>query len=140
PLHALRDAQRLERVVEGRLARLHVAEPAAASAGVAEDHERGGAGVPALADVRAGGLLADRVERVALDLLLQLEIARRPRHLHLEPRRLALAERPDLAYLEDAGAVRIRSRSRAHAGIDSTAVSEPSRRAGETIRVRSANA
>ena len=47
-----------------------VAERAAARADVAEDHERRGALAEALADVRAGGFLAHRVQaRVAQDAL-----------------------------------------------------------------------
>src|SRR4051794_12999214 len=51
--HRASDARGLERVVPGRLAGLDVAEAAAARAGVAEDHERRGPPLPALADVRA---------------------------------------------------------------------------------------
>src|SRR5213078_1681729 len=87
------DAQRLQRVVPGRLAGLDVAEPAAPRARVAEDHERGRAALPAVADVRAGGLLADRVEVLGVDLPAQLAIARAAGQRHLEPRRLAGAER-----------------------------------------------
>ena len=89
-----RDARRLERVVPGRLAGLDVAEAAAARAGVAEDHERGGAALPALADVRAGGLLADGVQVLRADQLGQLAVALAAGRGHLEPRRLALAQRP----------------------------------------------
>ena len=65
-----RDPHRLQRVVPGRLAGLHVAEAAAAGADVAEDHEGRGAALPALADVRAVRLLADRVEVLRADRLL----------------------------------------------------------------------
>src|SRR4029079_9344595 len=41
---------------------LHRAEPARPGAHVSQDHEGGGAAVPAVADVRAVGLLADGVE------------------------------------------------------------------------------
>ena len=88
-----RDAQRLERVVPGRLAGLDVAEAAAARAGVAEDHERGGAALPALADVGAGRLLADRVQPLRLDHVGQLAVLRAAGRRDLEPRRLAAAER-----------------------------------------------
>ena len=91
-----RDACRLERVVPGRLAGLDVAEAAAPRAGVAEDHERRGAALPALADVRAGGLLADRVEVLRLDQRLQLAVARPAGGGHLEPRRLAALVRLDV--------------------------------------------
>ena len=75
----LRDAQRLERV--GRrvgLARVDVAVAAGARARVAEDLERRGAAAPALGDVRAARLLADRVQREAVDELLHVEVLRRP--------------------------------------------------------------
>ena len=51
-----------------RAAGLDVAEAAAARARVAEDHDRRGAGAPALADVRAHRLLADRVQVERLDV------------------------------------------------------------------------
>src|SRR2546430_8986660 len=126
-LHPTGNGQRLERIVESRLARLHVAEAAAARAGVAEDHEGGGAAVPALADVRAGRLLADGVELVAVDQALELHEARAARRADLEPRRLALAVRADLAHLEDACAARIGARARAHAGTASRSATVSSR-------------
>ena len=64
------DAGRLERIVPRRLPGLHVAEAAAAGARVAEDHEGRGPTLPAFADVRAGGLLADGVEVGASDQLV----------------------------------------------------------------------
>src|SRR5439155_2745994 len=91
--HAASDARRLERVVPRRLAGLDVAEATPPGAGVAEDHERGGAALPALADVRAGGLLADRVQVLGLDQLRQLAVLRAARRRNLEPWRLALAQR-----------------------------------------------
>src|SRR5207244_10276200 len=114
PLDGLRYAQRLERVDGLRLAGLDVAEAAAARAGVAEDHERRGAAVPTLADVRAGGLLADGVELVALDHALQLEVARSARRADLEPRRLALPIGPHLAHVEDARSARVGAGAGAH--------------------------
>ena len=69
PRDRARDARGLERVVPRRLAGLDVAEAAAARARVAEDHERRGAALPALADVRARGLLADRVQVLVADQL-----------------------------------------------------------------------
>jgi len=107
-------AQRLQRVVERRLAGLDVAEPAAARAGVAEDHERRGAALPAVADVRAGGLLADRVQPLALDHPAQLAVARAAGRRALEPFGLAVAERPHLAHLQHARAARVGARARAH--------------------------
>ena len=96
PLHLVGDPQRLQRVVPGRLARLHVAEAAAPRADVAEDHEGGRAALPALADIGAVGLLADRVKVVVLDRLLQPAVVRAARRGDLQPGRLALAE-ADLA-------------------------------------------
>ena len=115
--HRAGDAQRLERVVEGRLAGLDVAEAAAARAGVAEDHERRRAALPAVADVRAGGLLADRVQALVADHPVELAVALPARRRHLEPARLAAAEgqrvRPE--HLQHVHAARVRSRAGAHA-------------------------
>src|SRR5689334_13696320 len=88
-----RDARGLQRVVPGRLAGLDVAEAAAAGARVAEDHERRRAALPALAHVRARGLLADRVQRLGLDHPVQLAVLRPARERDLEPRRLTAPER-----------------------------------------------
>ena len=106
-----RHARRLERVVPGRLAGLDVAEAAAAGARVAEDHERRGAALPALADVGAGRLLADGVQVLLADQLGQLAVARAAGRGHLEPRRLALAQRADLGaeHLEHVHAARVGS-------------------------------
>ena len=109
-----RHARRLERVVPGRLAGLDVAEAAAARAGVAEDHERRRAALPALADVRAGRLLADRVQVLRADQLGQLAVALAARRRHLEPRRLALAQRAHVG-AEHASARPCRRGSRASA-------------------------
>ena len=86
---AARDAGGLERVVPRRLAGLDVAEAAAPRARVAEDHERRGSALPALADVGAGGLLADRVQVLGFDQRLELAVALAAGRRHLEPRRLA---------------------------------------------------
>src|SRR3954469_2177535 len=93
PRDRARDAGGLERVVPRRLAGLDVAEAAPAGAGVAEDHERRGAAVPAVADVRARRLLAHGVEVLVLDEAVELAVARAPGRLDLEPRRLAVADR-----------------------------------------------
>ena len=72
----LRDAERLERV--GRrlgLAGVDVAVAAGAGARVAEDLERRRAASPALGDVRAARLLADRVQREPVHELLHVEVA-----------------------------------------------------------------
>ena len=62
---------------------------AGAGADVAQDHEGGGAVLPALADVGTAGLLADRVQRLAAHHALQPQVVRPPGGPHLEPRRLA---------------------------------------------------
>ena len=61
------------------LARVDVAVAAGAGARVAEDLERRRALAPALGDVRAARLLADGVQARAVDELLDVEVARRPR-------------------------------------------------------------
>jgi hypothetical protein len=69
-----------------------VAERAAARALVAHDHERRSALAEALADVRARGLLADRVQPVvAQDALDVVEARACARRLHADP--FGLAER-----------------------------------------------
>src|SRR3954447_18177549 len=108
--HRPRHAGRLERVVPRRLAGLDVAEAAAARARVAEDHERGGAAVPAVADVRTRRLLADGVQVLVADEAVELAVARAARRLHLEPWRLAVAEGQDVRAkdLEDVHPARVR--------------------------------
>ena len=82
----LGEPQRLERVRRRLgLARVDVAVAARASARVAEDLERRGAAAPALGDVRAARLLADRVQREPVHELLDVEVRavlRRRAHLH----------------------------------------------------------
>ena len=106
-LHLVGDAQRLQRVVPGRLAGLHVAEAAAAGADVAEDHEGRGAALPALADVGAVGLLADGVEVVGADRRLQPPVVGPARRRHFQPRRLAGALEGDGAVGRGRGAARL---------------------------------
>ena len=60
----LGDILRLERIERARQARAHIAEGAGARAGVAHDHEGGVLLLPALADIGAARLLADRVQAV----------------------------------------------------------------------------
>src|SRR5581483_3238714 len=72
----LGDTKRLEGVRRRvRLAGVDVAVPARARARVAEDLERRGAAAPALGDVGAARLFADRVQREAVDELLDVEVA-----------------------------------------------------------------
>ena len=73
----VREPERLERI--GRMfgpTRVNVAIPARPRAGVAEDLERRRAAAPALGDVRAAGLLADRVQARPVDELFDVEVAR----------------------------------------------------------------
>ena len=83
----LREPERLERVRRPvRLARVDVAVAARARARVAEDLERRRPAPPALADVRAARLLADRDEPALAHEALHLEVARvRARRAHLHP-------------------------------------------------------
>ena len=66
---------------------------AVSRADVAEDHEGGGAVLPALADVRAVRLLADRVQVQVAHEALQAEVVASAGRLHLEPGRLPLRQR-----------------------------------------------
>ena len=84
-LHRFGDAHRLVEVERGRPAVLHGAVGAGARAHVAEDHEGGGAVVPALADVRAVRVLADRVELQVAHDALEPEVVLRTRGADLQP-------------------------------------------------------
>src|SRR5205085_10149327 len=77
-------------------------------ADVAEDHEGRCAALPALADVGAVGLLADRVQALVLDCFLQAPVGGAARRRHLQPGRLALPKR---APGERRGAARIGPRA-----------------------------
>src|SRR5262245_39654862 len=104
---ALRHAPRLVLVPRPRPAGLDVAKPAGAGAGVAQYHDGGHATGPALAHVRAAGLLADRVELVLVHDAAEALVARAPGHLGPQPRGLALdGER----VLRPAGVVKDHSR------------------------------
>ena len=87
----VREPQRLERV--GRalgLTRVDVAVAAGARARVAEDLEGRRAAAPALGDVRAARLLADRVQALSVEQRAHLEVARvGARRAHLHPLRPA---------------------------------------------------
>src|SRR5688572_18696925 len=77
PLRGLRQPQRLQWIGRSvRLAGMDVAVAAGTRARVAEDLEGSGATAPALGDVRAAGLLADRMQARAVDEVLDLEVAR----------------------------------------------------------------
>jgi hypothetical protein len=87
----LREAERLERVWRRvGLAGVDVAVAAGAGARVAEDLECRGAAPPALGDVGAARLLADRVELRAVDQLADVVVAVvRARRTDLHPLRPA---------------------------------------------------
>ena len=87
--HGFGDADRLEPIdLAARVAGLHVAEAAAARAGIAQDHDRRGAGAPALGHVRTGRFFADRVERNAVDLGLHAFVVVAVRQRDAQPIRL----------------------------------------------------
>ena len=90
----LRHAQRLQRVHDAaRIAGLDGAIAAGARARIAQNHERGGAAIPAVADVGTARLLADGMERAALHKRLQLAVALAARRGNLEPLRQATRAR-----------------------------------------------
>ena len=74
--HRLGDPARLVGVELGRLAGVDLAEVAAPGALVAADEEGRLAVLPALVDVGAAGLLAHRVQALALDQAAQLGVLR----------------------------------------------------------------
>src|SRR5262249_48291466 len=71
------------------------AEAARAGADVAQDHEGGGAPLPAVADVRTAGALANGVQALVGDQLAQGVIVRADRRAHLQPGRARDAGRDD---------------------------------------------
>src|SRR4051812_44297210 len=85
PREGLRDPPRLVLVEPGGAAGLDVAEAAGAGARIAEDHDRRGALVPAVPDVRAVGLLADGIEIQAVQQALQVVVVVARRHPRLDP-------------------------------------------------------
>ena len=100
PHHRLGDAARLVDVVVGGLAGVDLAEVAAPRALRAADEEGGLAVLPALVDVRAAGLLADRVQLLALHEALQLPVLGTHLRARLDPLGLALDRRLGVADLE----------------------------------------
>ena len=88
-LDGLRDATWLVGVEPGRPARLDGAEPAGAGARVAEDHHGCRALVPALPEVGAAGLLADRVEVLGAHQAAQVAEAVASRDPGSKPLRVA---------------------------------------------------
>ena len=90
----LRDAARLVVVVPVGPAGLDGAEAAGPGAGVAQDHDGGRALLPALADVRAAGLLADGVERLVAHEVLELRVVGAAGQPGLDPVGMAARVRP----------------------------------------------
>ncbi len=88
-----RDMLRLRHIERAGHAGLDVAERAGPGAGVTHDHEGGVLLVPALADVRAAGLLAHRDEAVLLDDLARVGIAAGIRRADPDPVRLRRRQR-----------------------------------------------
>ena len=86
--HRLRDAAGLVVVEPGGPAGLDGAEPARPGADVAQDHDRRGALVPALAHVGADRLLADRVEVQAAQQPLEVVVVVTRGHPGLDPVRV----------------------------------------------------
>src|SRR5205085_7510601 len=89
--HGFGDMARFIRIKLRRLSLIDSAETAMARAGVAAEHERGGAIRPALEDVRAACLLTDRVQVQALDELQHVVLIRRIAQTYLQPLRLRRA-------------------------------------------------
>src|SRR5215471_474131 len=90
---SFRDTARLVPIDRLRAALGDGAKSAAACADVTEEHECGRAMVPALADVRALGGLADRVQSEAASKLLEIVKVVTDRSFGLEPVRLGNARR-----------------------------------------------
>jgi hypothetical protein len=99
-LHRLGDPARLVAVERLRLAGVDLAEVAAPGALVAADEEGRLAVLPALEDVGAAGLLADRVQALGLHQALQLGVLRAHLRPGLDPLRLALDRGLGVADLE----------------------------------------
>src|SRR3954470_17127896 len=87
-----------------------VAVAAGARARVAENHERGGAVVPALADVRTIGLFAHGVQAEAAHDPLQAEVVFRPGRADLQPVRFGLPRQLVRAFLSAANEIEGSSR------------------------------
>ncbi len=83
--HGFGDPTRLVVVEPGRATGLDRTEAAGPGAGVAQDHHRGGALVPAVPDVGAAGLLAHGVEVQATQQALEVVVVVARRHPRLDP-------------------------------------------------------
>src|SRR5262249_26484149 len=95
----LGDVARLLYVQGERQAGLHIAEGAGAGAGITHDHEGRVLLLPALADIRATGLLAHRVQAVVTHDFLGSEITLRDGSFHANPVWLSLDRRIRLVRL-----------------------------------------
>src|SRR5256885_6829517 len=89
--HGFGDVARLCGIKLRRLTFIDRAEAAMARAGVAAEHEGRGAIRPALEDVGAARLLADRMQVQAFDELQHVVLIRRIAQTYLQPLRLRLA-------------------------------------------------
>src|SRR5687768_9161783 len=98
--HRLCDPHRLAGVEAGRLAGVDLAEVAASGAYLAADQEGCFAVLPALENVRATRLLADRVQALTLDQFMQFAILRPYPRRRLDPRRLLLNRSAGVANLQ----------------------------------------
>ena len=85
PHDRVRDPRRLIAIERPRLAGADMAKAAGAGAGIAHDHHGGVADRPAFADIRAGGLLAHRVQAVFGQQRAGLVIDRMGRRLDPDP-------------------------------------------------------
>jgi len=85
PLDRFRDPDRLSQVEHLGPAGFHRAEAAGPGTGVTQDHEGGGAGLPAFADVRAARLLAHGVQVEPAHDALQLGVVRPTRQADPQP-------------------------------------------------------
>src|SRR3954451_2256773 len=133
-LHALGDSSRLVAVERGRLAGVDLAEVTASRALLAADEERRLAVLPALEDVGAARLFADRVQAFPLHQRLQLGVLRPGAQPRLDPRRLLLDRHRCIADLEpqhattigrdthDVTTLRVRTRDSSRSTTGSTSV------------------
>ena len=131
-LHGLGDTARLVSVERLGLAGVDLAEVAASCALVTTDEEGRLAVLPALEDVGAAGLLAHRVEPLALHEVLQLGVGGAHRGPGLDPFRLALDRRLRVADLEPEQLAAFRSRSLCHSPYST----RPSQRGRGRFRAR----
>src|SRR3954469_20116952 len=99
-LHALRNSSRLVAVERRGLAGVDLAEVTTSRALLAADEERRLAVLPALEDVGAARLFADRVQAFPLHQRLQLGVFRPGAQSRLDPRRLLLDRHRCIADLE----------------------------------------